>query len=215
MVKSVMDYRERQIQRNIQIVVVSVVILLFIIGYMVSPDKYDVGNTVEDFTLSSIEGEKISLYEFKNTFLLIEFFRTDKVTYLRPPEKLYKKGRFNGVKPAREINQAQTAFTNTQLLDLMIKPDAKIVFLSINIGEDQETVREFVQKCKKPWFVLLDKDKKIYKKFFDDELPGYVILNKEREIVYRIGGWSGLTVGIICRVLKDKGISVKEPKTRR
>ena len=210
-----MDYRDRIIQKNIMITVISVVILLFIIGYLVSSDKYDMGNTVENFTLPSIENEKISLYEFKDSYYLIEFFRTDRVTYLRPPEKNYRKDRFSGVKKEKKTTRAENAFTNTQLLDLMIKPDAKIVFISINVGENNDIVSEFVQKCKKPWYILLDKDREIYNRFFDGTLPGYVILNPEHEIVYSIAGWSGLTIGIICRVLKDNGIPVKEPKNNR
>lgn len=204
-----MDYRDRQIQRNILIAVVSIIVLLLIIAHQTQPHKYAVGEIVENFSLPSTDDEIISLYEFKNTFFLIEFFHTEKITTAEPPEKLKKKGKFNGFEPLKKVNRAQNAFTNTQMLDLMIKPEAEIVFLSINVGQDADTVKDFVEICKKKWYVLLDKDKKIYHKFFDEELPGYIILDKKKKLVYRIGGWSGLVVSVIYNMLKSFGIPVK------
>ena len=62
--------------------------------------------------------------------------------------------------------------------------------ISINRGEDADKVKEFVEKYKKNWPVLLDRDMKVYSKFISKGVPAFVIIDSRGRLAYRQVGWA-------------------------
>jgi thiol-disulfide isomerase/thioredoxin len=73
-----------------------------------------------------------------------------------------------------------------ELAAFMKSPGAdKVLFVGVNVGDNEAKASKFVAKTKYPYLVVLDKDKAVAKKFGVMGLPATLIISRDRKIVYR------------------------------
>ena len=73
-----------------------------------------------------------------------------------------------------------------QLADLMKSPGAgKARFVGVNVGDSAEKAAKFVKKTGYPFYVVLDKDKAVAKKYGVLGLPATLIISADGKVVFR------------------------------
>ena len=72
-----------------------------------------------------------------------------------------------------------------QLAALMKSPGAdKVLFVGVNVGDNEAKASKFVKKFKYPYLVVLDKDKAVAKKYGVLGLPVTLIISREGKVVF-------------------------------
>ncbi|GLC29131.1 TlpA disulfide reductase family protein [Clostridium omnivorum] len=112
-----------------------------------------------DFKLKDLNGKNVSLSDFKGKKVLLNFWAT-----WCPPcraempdiEKLYQENK-----------------------------DSDLVILGINLGEDTQTVKSFIDKNKYNFNILLDSDQAVAIKYNIVSIPTSFFIDKEGNIVYK------------------------------
>lgn len=119
-------------------------------------------SSAPDFTLKNLDGESVSLYSFK-TPVLLNFWATT-----CPP-------------CLAEMPHFQELYEDWSGRD-------DVVFLSINLGEGSNTVREYVKRNNYSFPVLLDSGSAVSEKYQIRYIPTTLLVGKDREIKYRVVG---------------------------
>jgi Peroxiredoxin len=123
-----------------------------------NPDLSD--NNVEekaiDFTLKDLDGNKVSLSDFKGKNVYINFFAT-----WCPPCK--------GEMP--DIENVYKEFK-----------DKDLVVLAVDLGEQTETVKNFIESNKYSFKVLLDSDTSVAEKYNISAIPVSLFIDKNGNI---------------------------------
>ena len=79
----------------------------------------------------------------------------------------------------------------------MVYRNPNIAFISINRGEGCSQVQGYADKVGKPWPVLLDTEREVYKRFFDKGVPAFVFIDREHKLRFRqVGWWTSSTEGV-------------------
>lgn len=112
-----------------------------------------------DFKLMDLNGKNVSLSDFKGKKVLLNFWAT-----WCPPcraempdiEKLYQENK-----------------------------DSDLVILGVNLGEDTQTVKSFIDKNKYNFNILLDSDQAVAIKYNIVSIPTSFFIDKEGNIVYK------------------------------
>lgn len=121
----------------------------------------DIGITQKEisFTLKDIEGNEVTLSEFKNKKSVILFFWTTWCPYC--------------LQELNKINQNYSSFVSED-----------IEILAINIQESTAKVKQYIRRNPVVFKVLLDSDAKVANSFDLIGVPSFVLVNKEGETVY-------------------------------
>jgi len=145
-------------------------ILIIVVGlgiaayWLFGPSPYKVGDTVSDFSLSTIDGDLVFLEDYQGKVVLIEFFTTS-------------------------CPVCRKSYPQTAKLSGMFEDNPDVEFLSINRGESPPAVRRYMDKIGKAWPVLLDPDRDVYDEFFKKGVPAFVVIDRDGKLSYRIKGW--------------------------
>lgn len=123
---------------------------------------------MKDFTLQNLNGEKVNLSQYKGKTILINFW----ATWCIPCES--------------ELATLSKVYND-------YKENKDIVILTINVGEKEETAKDFMIKNKYSFPVLLDSTGEIAKEYGVKALPVSVVINKEGKVVEYKRGEMNLT----------------------
>lgn len=112
-----------------------------------------------DFKLKDLNGKNVSLSDFKGKKVLLNFWAT-----WCPPcraempdiEKLYQENK-----------------------------DSDLVILGVNLGEDTQTVKSYIDKNKYNFNILLDSDQAVAIKYNIVSIPTSFFIDKEGNIIYK------------------------------
>ncbi len=130
----------------------------------------EIGNLAPDFQLNNLDGQSVSLGDFRGKPVLVNFW-----TSWCPPCR-------------SEMPFIQDIFTDKKWAD------AGLVVLAIDISESPSTVREFVKKYGLTFPVLLDIARDVSLEYYVRAVPTTFLIDREgiiREI--RIGPFSSMT----------------------
>lgn len=124
-----------------------------------SPEKQntEAKNTLPDFTLTDLEGNTVSLKDFRGKNVYLNFWAS-----WCPPCKA-------------EMPDIEKLYQETKGTDLII--------LAVNIGEDKETVVNFMSQYKYNFKVLLDADSSVAQMYGVSSIPESIFIDKEGNLV--------------------------------
>ncbi|MBU3088223.1 TlpA family protein disulfide reductase [Clostridium gasigenes] len=110
-----------------------------------------------DFKLKDLNGKDVSLNDFKGKNVLLNFWAT-----WCPPCKA-------------EMPDIEKLYQENKNSDLVI--------LAVNLGEDKQTVKSFIEKNKYTFDILLDSDQDVAIKYNIVSIPTSFFIDKEGNIV--------------------------------
>lgn len=124
--------------------------------------KFDSSNYKEtteapDFTLQDLNGKKVSLKDLKGKKVYLNFGAT-----WCPPCRL-------------EMPDIEKLYQETK--------DSDLVIIGIDIGEDKETVKNFISKNNYNFKILLDSDQSVASKYNITAIPASFFIDKNGKIV--------------------------------
>lgn len=111
----------------------------------------------QDFKLKDLSGNEVSLSSFKGKNVLLNFWAT-----WCPPCK-------------SEMPDMEKLYQETK--------DSDLVILAVNIGEDRDTVKGFIDKNKYNYRILLDSDTSVSEKYTITSIPTTYLIDKDGNIV--------------------------------
>ena len=130
----------------------------------------EIGNLAPDFQLDNLNGQPVSLNDFRGKPVLINFWAT-----WCPPCR-------------SEMPFIQDTFTDKKWID------EGLVVLAIDIGESPSTVREFVKNYGLTFPVLLDSTRDVSLEYYIRGIPTTFFIDREGIIQdIRIGPFSSVT----------------------
>jgi len=118
-----------------------------------------------DFSITSSEGEYISLDELKGKVVLLDFWGT----WCGPCVA--------SVPSLREMNKR-------------FAKESSFVMISVSSDGDENKWKDFIAKEKMVWVQYLDRDRKVQRAFRVDRFPTYILLDPDGVIRYRSYGLS-------------------------
>jgi peroxiredoxin/Tfp pilus assembly protein PilF len=118
-----------------------------------------------DFSLTTADGEYISLDELKGKVVLLDFWGT----WCGPCVE--------SVPGLRDLNKRFTK-------------ESSFVMISVSSDGDEDKWKDFIVKEKMVWVQYLDRDRKVQRAFRVDRFPTYILLDHEGVIRYRGSGMS-------------------------
>jgi thiol-disulfide isomerase/thioredoxin len=118
-----------------------------------------------DFSMTTSEGESISLDELKGKVVLLDFWGT----WCGPCVE--------SVPGLRELNKK-------------FAKESSFVMISVSSDGDENKWKDFIVKEKMVWVQYLDRDRKVQRAFRVDRFPTYILLDPEGAIQYRGSGMS-------------------------
>jgi thiol-disulfide isomerase/thioredoxin len=110
-----------------------------------------------DFKLKDLEGKEVSLSQFKGKKVFLNFWAT-----WCPPCK-------------QEMPEIEKVFNETK--------DSDLVILTVNLGENQNTVKAFMDKNNYHFKVVLDLDEKVATKYNIQSIPTSLFIDKDGNVV--------------------------------
>jgi thiol-disulfide isomerase/thioredoxin len=118
-----------------------------------------------DFSITTSEGEYMSLDELKGKVVLLDFWGT-----WCPPC-------LESLPGLRELNKK-------------FAKDTSFVMISVSSDGDEEKWKDFIVREKMVWAQYLDRDRKVQRAFRVNAFPTYILLDHEGVIRYRSSGMS-------------------------
>ena len=120
------------------------------------------GTSAGDFTLNDVEGNKVSLSEFRGKTVLLSFW----ATWCMPCQK--------------ELPTLQKIFEDRK----------DVVVLTVD-DESEETIGNFLKDNQYDFPALIDQQRTLFKKFAVHFIPTVLVIDQEGVIVHQIVGWEG------------------------
>jgi peroxiredoxin/outer membrane lipoprotein-sorting protein len=120
------------------------------------------GTSAGDFTLSDVEGNKVSLSEFRGKTVLLNFW----ATWCMPCQ--------------RELPTLQKIFEERK----------DVVVLTVD-DENTTTIKNFLKDNHYGFPALIDQERTLFKKFSVHFIPTVLVIDQEGVIVHQIVGWEG------------------------
>ncbi|PLX91246.1 MAG: thioredoxin [Desulfuromonas sp.] len=163
-----MREKKLNIFSRINVAVVIVSLLLCTSSFAIQENQ-----KAPDFTLEDLQGQKVSLSDFKGKIVMVNFWAT-----WCPP----------CIEEMPSMEKLSRRFS-----------DEDFVLLAINVEENSRTIVEnFLKKNPYTFPVLLDQDAKVQQLYGAYRFPETVIINRHGEIVTRvIGGRDWMDEGIL------------------
>lgn len=118
-----------------------------------APPPMEVGHPAPDFTLTDLEGNTVTLSDFRGKVVFINFWAS-----WCPPCRA-------------EMPEIEAVYQEYK--------DKGVVFISVNIQEDESIVREFVQKGGYSWTFVIDTTGEVTKNYRVVTIPANFFLDKE------------------------------------
>lgn len=126
-------------------------------GQVVSSSLDSTGQKAADFTLTDLDGKKVTLSDLKGKNVYINFWATWCpwcIKELPDIEKVYQEYK-----------------------------DKDLVILAIDLGENKDTVKSFIDQNKYNFKVLLDSDQAVAQAYNINSIPVSIFINKDGNIV--------------------------------
>jgi peroxiredoxin/outer membrane lipoprotein-sorting protein len=120
------------------------------------------GTSAGDFTLKNVEGNQVSLSEFRGKTVLLNFW----ATWCSPCK--------------RELPTLQKIFEERK----------DVVILTVD-DENEDTIRNFLKDNHYGFPALMDQERTLFKKFAVHFIPTAFVIDQEGVIVHEIVGWEG------------------------
>ena len=132
-----------------------------------------------DFTLKDLDGKTVSLSDYKGKNVYLNFFAT-------------------WCPPCRgEMPDIQKVFKKYK--------DQDFVVLAVDLGEDRDTVKSFIEKNKYSFKVLLDSDQTVGQQYSTNAIPVSIFINKKGNIVAKkVGAMTSGEMELNVKMLIDK-----------
>lgn len=116
----------------------------------------------EDFKLKDLNGKEVSLSDFRGKNVYLNFWAT-----WCPPCKA-------------EMPDIEKLYQETK--------DSDLVILAVNLGEDDPTVKAFIEENKYNFRVLLDSKQNVAAKYNINAIPASFFINKDGTIISKKAG---------------------------
>lgn len=114
------------------------------------------GEKAIDFTLKDLNGKKVSLSDFKGKNVYLNFFAT-----WCPPCR-------------QEMPDIEKVYQEYK--------DKDLVVLAVDLGEDRDTVKNYIDKNKFSFKVLLDSDQRVGEKYTISAIPASYFIDKNGNV---------------------------------
>jgi len=132
-----------------------------------------------DFTLKDLNGNKVSLSDFKGKNVYLNFFAT-----WCPPCKA-------------EMPDIEKVYQKYK--------DKDFVVLAVDLGEDKDTVKSFIEKNKYNFKVVLDSNQSVAEKYDITAIPVSVFIDKTGNVIAKkVGAMSSGEMELYVKMLVDK-----------
>lgn len=118
------------------------------------------------WTLTDLNGKSVSLADLKGHIVVMDFW----ATWCGPC-----KSSFPG------MQQAVDAYAD----------DPKVTFVFVSVGEEKETVQDYIDESGYRFHVLLDKDKKVAKDYGVRGIPAKIVIGPKGRLLFNSVGYSG------------------------
>jgi peroxiredoxin/cytochrome c-type biogenesis protein CcmH/NrfG len=139
-----------------------------------------------DFSITTSEGEYVSLDELKGKVVLLDFWGT-----WCPPC-------VESVPGLRELNKK-------------FAKESSFVMISVSSDGDEDKWKDFIAKEKMVWVQYLDRDRKVQRAFRIDRFPTYILLDPDGVIRYRSTGMSFDKEALLEDAVKKQIKSLAKP----
>ncbi len=151
-------------KRRLVIRTVILVILAAAVGYTLYANltkdtikKVEIGKTAPDFALVDMNGEKHKLSDYRGQGVFLNFW----ATWCKPCE--------------REMPYIEKSYQEFK--------DKGVKVLSVDVGESDVAVNNFINKHKLSFPVMIDKDTQVQTAYGIDPLPITFLINKDGEVI--------------------------------
>ncbi|SEG04068.1 Peroxiredoxin [Caloramator fervidus] len=140
-------------KRKIILGILIFILAIFLVKLYIKEDE--ASNFAKDFTLQNLKGDVVKLSDYKGKVVVLNFFAT-----WCPPCK--------------------AEFPN--FMKVLSQGDKDVVFLFVNIGEDKETVKAFLEENNYKIVPLMDVDGKVANIYSVRGIPTTFIIGKDFKI---------------------------------
>ena len=145
---------------------------------LAAPAGGESGGEAPAFRLASLDGKNVSLADFKGKVVVLDFWAT-------------------WCGPCRQ--QAGILEEMHQSLG------QKVVFLGINVGENQQTVASYARRAPFPYPILLDPSQQVAAQYGAGGLPTLVVIGPDGEVVFHNVGVT--TASRLARAIQEAAAS--------
>lgn len=156
-----------------KLIIASLLVIVFAGGFLINQNLFAEENEVEegiepgqlapDFTLTNLEGEEVSLSDYRDQYVMINFWTTWCPNCLA--ELPY-------------LEDLQTNYPD----------DVKV--LAVNFGEDQDTINEFMAENEfEDFMVLIDENQTVGREYLVRAVPTNLFIDKDGTVIDRVIGY--------------------------
>ena len=156
-----------------KIIIAGFLVMIIAGGFMIGQNLFAEENEVEegiqpgqlapDFTLTNLDGEEVSLSDYRDKYVLINFWTTWCPNCL-----------------------AELPY----LEELQINYPEEVKVLAINFGENQKTINEFMADMEfEDFMVLLDENQAVGRKYLVRAVPTNMFIDQDGTVIDRVVGY--------------------------
>ncbi|MFW6301247.1 MAG: TlpA family protein disulfide reductase [Bacillota bacterium] len=156
-----------------KIIPVSLLVIVVAVGFLINQNLFAEDNQIEeglepgqlapDFTLTNLEGEEVSLSDYRDKYVLINFWTTWCPNC-----------------------QAELPY----LEDLQTNYPEQVQVLAVNYGEGQSTIKEYLTDMEfSDFMVLLDNDQTVGREYLVRGVPTNVFIDQDGTVIERVVGY--------------------------
>jgi len=133
------------------------ILVVFLIAALTGCSSVDKGSQAPDFSLSDLDGNTVNFADFRGKNVYLNFW----ASWCDPCKE--------------EMPDIEKTFD--------LYKDKDFVVLTVNTGEDKETVKSFIQNNGYTFPVLLDTNLDVAKLYKTNDIPVSFFINKEGKII--------------------------------
>ena len=156
-----------------KIIIAGILVIVFAGGFFIGQNLFADNNDIEegiepgqlapDFTLTNLDGEEVSLSDYRDKYVLINFWTTWCPNCL-----------------------AELPF----LEDLQNNYPDDVKVLAVNFGEDQGTINEFMTDMEfEDFMVLIDENQAVGREYLVRGVPTNVFIDRDGTVIARVVGY--------------------------
>ena len=156
-----------------KIIIAGILVIVFAGGFFIGQNLFADNNDIEegiepgqlapDFTLTNLDGEEVSLSDYRDKYVLINFWTTWCPNCL-----------------------AELPF----LEDLQNNYPEEVKVLAVNFGEGQGTINEFMDDMEfEDFMVLIDENQAVGREYLVRGVPTNVFIDRDGTVIARVVGY--------------------------